>query len=221
MRQYQLFINGEFIARTAGKNIPVLNPAAEEVISEIPAGSGADVEAAVAAAESAQRAWAKRPAIERAGYLRELANAVRAGQEMLARTISEEQGKILPLARQEVLSAATYLDYTAEFARRVEGEIIESDRPNETIFLFKLPVGVAAGILPWNFPFFMIVRKLAPALLTGNAIVIKPSSETPTTPSSSPSSWPRRRCPRASSTWCQAPGASSARLWRGTPAWGS
>jgi len=159
--------------------IPVLNPATEEVISEVPAGSDADVEAAVAAAERAQRPWAKRPAIERAGYLRELANAVRAAQEMLARTVAEEQGKVLSLARQEVLNAATYLDYTAEFARRVEGEIIESDRPNETIFLFKLPIGVIAGILPWNFPFFMIVRKLAPALLTGNTIVIKPSSETP------------------------------------------
>lgn len=67
----------------------------------------------------------------------------------------------------------------AEWARRYEGEIIQSDRPNENIFLFKLPIGVAAGILPWNFPFFLIARKLAPALVTGNTIVIKPSSDTP------------------------------------------
>ncbi|MNM75591.1 Lactaldehyde dehydrogenase [compost metagenome] len=67
----------------------------------------------------------------------------------------------------------------AEWARRIEGEIITSDRPNENIFLFRKPLGVVAGILPWNFPFFLIARKMAPALLTGNCIVIKPSEETP------------------------------------------
>jgi len=67
----------------------------------------------------------------------------------------------------------------AEFARRYEGEIIQSDRPNENIFLFKEPIGVVAGILPWNFPFFLIARKLAPALVTGNTMVMKPSRETP------------------------------------------
>ena len=179
MKRYQLFINGEFVSHAEGKMIPVLNPATEEVISEIPAGSTSDVETAVAAAETAQRPWAKRPAIERAGYLRELAQAIRPHREMLARTISEEQGKPLSQASAEVASAAEYLEYHAEFARRVEGEIVESDRPNETILLFKQPIGVAAGILPWNSPFFMIMRKLAPALLTGNTIVVKPSSETP------------------------------------------
>ena len=75
--------------------------------------------------------------------------------------------------------SADYLDYMAEFARRYEGEIIQSDRPGENILLYKMPIGVIAGILPWNFPFFLIVRKMAPALVTGNTIVIKPSSETP------------------------------------------
>ena len=179
MRRYQLFINGEFVEPATGKMTPVVNPATEEVISEVPAATATDVDAAVLAADTAQRAWAKRPAIERAGFLRELAQRTRAQQGMLARTISEEQGKTLPQALAEVASAAEYLEYHAEFARRVEGEIVESDRPNETILVFKQPLGVAAGILPWNSPFFMIVRKLAPALITGNAIVIKPSSETP------------------------------------------
>src|SRR5664279_2985027 len=67
----------------------------------------------------------------------------------------------------------------AEFARRYEGEIIQSDRPGENILLYKMPIGVIAGILPWNFPFFLIARKLAPALVTGNTMVIKPSSEAP------------------------------------------
>jgi lactaldehyde dehydrogenase / glycolaldehyde dehydrogenase len=179
MRRYHLYINGEFIERQAGPTSPVINPATEEVIAEIPAGTAADVDAAVNAAEAAQPAWAKRPPMERAGALRELAQRIRAQQEMLARTVTEEQGKPLPQAQAEVASAADYMDYHAEFARRVEGEIPQSDRPDETILLLKQPIGVAAGILPWNSPFFMIVRKLAPALITGNAIVLKPSSETP------------------------------------------
>jgi lactaldehyde dehydrogenase/glycolaldehyde dehydrogenase len=178
MKRYAMFVNGEFV-KHSGAMFPVRNPATEEVISEVPAGDVQHVDAAVAAAERAQKAWAKRPAIERAGYLRELAQAIRARVEPLARTITEEQGKVLPLARTEVRFTADYLDYMAEFARRYEGEIIQSDRPNENIFLFKLPIGVIAGILPWNFPFFLIARKLAPALVTGNTIVIKPSSETP------------------------------------------
>jgi lactaldehyde dehydrogenase/glycolaldehyde dehydrogenase len=79
----------------------------------------------------------------------------------------------------EAFFTADYFDYMAEFARRYTGEIIQSDRANENILLFKLPIGVIAGILPWNFPFFLIARKMAPALVTGNTIVIKPSSETP------------------------------------------
>jgi lactaldehyde dehydrogenase/glycolaldehyde dehydrogenase len=98
---------------------------------------------------------------------------------LLANTITAEQGKILPLAEIEVDFSADYVDYMAEFARRYEGEIIQSDRPGENIFLFKAPIGVVAGILPWNFPFFLIVRKMAPALVTGNAVVIKPSGDTP------------------------------------------
>ncbi|MFA6843459.1 MAG: aldehyde dehydrogenase, partial [Bacilli bacterium] len=74
---------------------------------------------------------------------------------------------------------ADYLDYMAEWARRYEGEIINSDRPKETILLFKKPIGVTTGILPWNFPFFLIARKAGPALVTGNTIVVKPSQLTP------------------------------------------
>ena len=85
----------------------------------------------------------------------------------------------MPLARVEAAFTADYIDYMAEWARRIEGEIIQSDRANESIFLFRQPLGVVAGILPWNFPFFLIARKMAPALITGNTIVVKPSEETP------------------------------------------
>ena len=180
IRRYENFIDGEFVSNSSNASfITVINPATEEVISEVPNGTVAEIDAAVLAAERAQKSWCKIPAIERAGYLRELGHAIRQNKDFLARTIVEEQGKILPLAEVEVSFTADYLDYMAEFARRYEGEIIQSDRANENILLFKMPIGVIAGILPWNFPFFLIARKMAPALVTGNTIVFKPSSETP------------------------------------------
>lgn len=176
-KQYSMLIDGEMV--TLGKTIPVLNPATEDVISEVPEADASLVDAAVAAATRAQDPWAKLPAIKRAAHLREIATAIRSQREHLAHIITEEQGKVLPLARIEVDFSADYVDYMAEMARRYEGEIIPSDRPGENILLYKAPIGVIAGILPWNFPFFLIVRKMAPALVTGNTIVIKPSQETP------------------------------------------
>lgn len=137
------------------------------------------VERAVGAARQAQRDWARKPAVERAAYLTQLAHKIRQNVSTLARTITEEQGKVLGLAEVEVNFTADYLDYMAGWARRIEGEILQSDRPNENIFVFRKPLGVVAGILPWNFPFFLIARKMAPALVTGNTVVIKPSEETP------------------------------------------
>jgi lactaldehyde dehydrogenase/glycolaldehyde dehydrogenase len=177
IKRYEMLIDGEFVP--SEKTLKVLNPSTEQVISEFPDATAKDVDRAVLAAEKAQKAWAALPAIRRAGHLREIATLIRANRESLADTITEEQGKIRSLAQVEVDFSADYLDYMAEFARRYEGEIIQSDRPGENILLFKMPIGVIAGILPWNFPFFLIVRKLAPALVTGNTIVIKPSSETP------------------------------------------
>ena len=177
MRSYQMFIDGEFVG--ASKTIPVVNPSTAEIIAEVPSGTEADADAAVLSAERAQVKWRELPAINRAGYLREIAQGIRENRKSLADTIAEEQGKILSLAQVEIDFSADYIDYMAEFARRYEGEIIQSDRVGENILLYKMPIGVVAGILPWNFPFFLIVRKLAPALVTGNTIVIKPSSETP------------------------------------------
>jgi lactaldehyde dehydrogenase/glycolaldehyde dehydrogenase len=177
LKQYEMLIDGELVSST--RMLPVVNPATEEVISQFPAGTVEDVNRAVLAAEKAQKPWAALPAIQRAGHLREIATLIRGNREALAHVITEEQGKILSLAQVEVDFSADYVDYMAEFARRCEGEIIQSDRPGENILLYKMPIGVIAGILPWNFPFFLIVRKMAPALVTGNTIVIKPSSETP------------------------------------------
>ena len=179
MQNYDNFINGKFVPSGATQRITVTNPSNGAAICTVPDSTAADVEAAINVARAAQKSWAKVPAVQRAHALRAIARKIRENVEPLAHVITEEQGKVLDLARVEVTFTADYLDYMAEWARRIEGEILESDRPGETIFLFRQPIGVIGGILPWNFPFFLIARKAAPALVTGNTIVIKPSEETP------------------------------------------
>lgn len=179
MANYKHFIDGRFVEEKSGEGIEVFNPSTEERIADVPEASSALVDEAIDAARRAQPAWAALPAIERAGYVKAIAEKIRANVDMLAETISREQGKILDLARGEVLGMAGLMEYMAEWARRIEGEIIASDRKGESIFLYRVPIGVVAGILPWNFPFYLIGRKLAPALVAGNTIVIKPSEETP------------------------------------------
>lgn len=174
---YQHYIDNRFVA--SEPVIEVHNPANGELLARIPEANAAQVDSAIGAARAAQKAWAAKPAIERAGYLRRIAERVRANAPRLAKIITAEQGKVPALAEVEVNFTADYLDYMAEWARRLEGEVLTSDRVGEHIFLLRKPLGVVAGILPWNFPFFLIARKMAPALLTGNTIVIKPSEETP------------------------------------------
>ncbi|AEB58710.1 aldehyde dehydrogenase [Ectopseudomonas mendocina] len=174
---YQNYIDNAFVG--SDTLIEVRNPATAELLARIPEASNEQVDRAIAAARKAQKAWAAKPAIERAGYLRRIAEKVRANAPRLAQIITREGGKVPALAEVEVNFTADYLDYMAEWARRLEGEVLTSDRAGEHIFLLRKPLGVVAGILPWNFPFFLIARKMAPALLTGNTIVIKPSEETP------------------------------------------
>jgi lactaldehyde dehydrogenase/glycolaldehyde dehydrogenase len=176
---YKNFINGQFIDNAADAMIDVFNPATHELLARVPEASQETVEHAVLAARKAQADWEKLPAIQRGQHLRAIAAKVRQHRERLAECITKEQGKILPLALVEVDFTADYIDYMAEWARRIEGEVLTSDRASESIFLLRKPIGVTVGILPWNFPFFLIARKLAPALITGNTIVIKPSEETP------------------------------------------
>ncbi len=173
------YINGEWVSPSSTATLQVLNPSTREFIANVPDSGADDVDRAVAAAHAAQPAWEKLPAIQRATFIRTVAQKLREHKTRLARRISLEQGKILPLAEVEIDFTANYMDYMAEWARRIEGEILNSDRPGEQIFLHRRPIGVVAGILPWNFPFFLIARKMAPALVAGNTIVIKSSEETP------------------------------------------
>ena len=179
MTEYQNFINGDFVRSTGSERIPVINPATGKTISSVPESSTDDLGQALESARESQPAWAKQPAVARAQHLHRIAALLREEKDPIARIITAEQGKVLSLAEVEVDFTADYIDYMAEWARRIEGEILQSDRPNENIFLFKQPLGVIGGILPWNFPLFLIARKMAPALVCGNTIVIKPSEETP------------------------------------------
>lgn len=179
MKELKMFINGNFEENVSGKWINVLNPSTEEITCLMPDGTADDARRAIDAAAAAQPAWERTPAVERASYLIKIATGIRERADELTQIIVKEGGKTQALARTEVLFTADYLEYMGGWARRYEGEIIPSDRPKETILLFKKPIGVTTGILPWNFPFFLIARKMAPALVTGNTIVVKPSQLTP------------------------------------------
>jgi lactaldehyde dehydrogenase / glycolaldehyde dehydrogenase len=178
VRKFDNYIDGKWVPSSGGA-IEVTNPASHDLLAMVPDSSKADVDAAVAAATRAQREWESLPAIVRANHLREISAKLRENRDRLAETITREQGKVLGLAKVEVEFCAAYIDYMAEWARRIEGEILNSDRPGETIYVHRKPIGVVAGVLPWNFPFFLVARKMAPALVTGNTIVIKSSEETP------------------------------------------
>ena len=176
---HQHYINGAFVEAHNDSWIEVINPATETLLSRVPQGGKQQAAAAIAAAEAAQPGWEALPAVTRGGWLHRIATAIRQREPELSATLVAEGGKTQALAQTEVLFTADYLDYMAEWARRYEGEIVNSDRPNENIFVFKKAIGVTTGILPWNFPFFLIARKAAPALITGNTIVLKPSEITP------------------------------------------
>ncbi len=179
MKDLKMYIDGKFVDSKSGKWIDVLNPSTEEVIARQPEGTKEDVEAALDAARKAQKAWEKTPAIERAQYLLKMAQGIRDRRNEFIEIIMREQGKTRNWATIEVDATIGYFDYMASFARHIEGEIIPSDNPGETIFLSKKPIGVVAGILPWNFPFFLIARKAGAALIAGCSIVLKPSQLTP------------------------------------------
>ncbi len=181
MKHYKQYINGQFVASKATSVIEIINPCTEEVLSTISSGTVEDANHALEAAQAAQPAWEALPAIQRAAFLHKMADVIRENRVFLAETLSKEQAKVIGLAQVEIDVTADYFDYNAGWARRIEGEIIQSDREKEHIYLHKAPIGVAVGICPWNFPFFVMARKVAASLITGNTCVIKPSSEAPNT----------------------------------------
>jgi lactaldehyde dehydrogenase/glycolaldehyde dehydrogenase len=181
MVTYQQFINGSLVNARSNEWIEVENPYTGEITAKAPKSGSADGDEALEAAKKAQPAWAAKSSVERAAYLKQFAALIRGKRTELARILASEQAKVLPLAQVEIDFTADYFDYYAGWARIYEGEIINSDSNHENILLFRKPIGVVVGICPWNFPFFVMARKVAPALLTGCTIVLKPSSTTPNT----------------------------------------
>lgn len=176
--QARMFIGGRW-TEAAQDGHEVENPATEASIALTPAGTEATAAEALDAARRAQPAWAALPAIERGRAVMALADALRDEAELLARIVVTEQGKPLDQARGEVAAAETFLRYAAEQARRIEGEILPSDLPDEEIQIRRLPHGVVVGLTAWNYPLALAARKLGPALVAGNAFILKAHEFTP------------------------------------------
>jgi len=176
---YELFINGEWVKTSSGETDAVTSPSTEEVVGYIQQCSIEEAEMALKAADVAQKEWRKLPARTRGEYLYKFAAEIKANTEHLAKLLVKEQGKLLKVARFEVAATASFMEYAAEGARRIEGDIIPSDNPNEQIWIQKVPRGVVVAITAWNFPLALAGRKIGPALVAGNTIVVKPTSETP------------------------------------------
>ncbi|MEX6508661.1 aldehyde dehydrogenase [Jiella sp. M17.18] len=173
----EMLIDGRF--RDAGETRPVINPATGEAFAEVALADAAMTAEAIAAARRAQPAWGALAPLERAGYMRRIAAAIRSEAEAYARLIVREQGKPINEARGEVDGAAGFFDFFAEYARRIQGEILPSDHAGEQIWIQRVPIGVVGAIIPWNYPFALVARKVAPALIAGDTIVLKSHEDTP------------------------------------------
>jgi len=158
---------------------PVVNPATGETLAEVPRMGAAETRRALAAAERALPEWRSRTAKSRAAVLRRWSDLMLEHEEELARLMVLEQGKPLAEARVEVQYAASFYEWFGEEAKRVYGDTIPSPWPDKRIHVTKQPVGVTAGITPWNFPAAMPTRKSAPALAAGCTMVLKPAEQTP------------------------------------------
>ncbi|WP_058105466.1 aldehyde dehydrogenase [Maribacter dokdonensis] len=179
IKEYEMFIDGSWVTSTSGETINIINPSTEEVYAKVQNGTVAEAVQALEAADRAQKEWKKVPARKRAELLYKFADEIKANADKLAELLVKEQGKLLKVAKMEVAVTASFIEYACEGARRIEGDIIPSDNPNEQIWIQKIPRGVVVAITAWNFPLALAGRKIGPALVAGNAIVVKPTSETP------------------------------------------
>lgn len=173
------FINGEYVASKASGTIEILSPSTGKKIGEIPKGCIEDAQYALESANVGQKKWAKLTARTRQNILRVFANKIRENKDILAPMLVAEQGKLLSVAQMEVDVTATFIDYACDHALTIEGDILPSDNDDEKIYIHKVPRGVVVGITAWNFPLALAGRKIGPALITGNSIVLKPTQETP------------------------------------------
>ncbi|CAM3662964.1 aldehyde dehydrogenase family protein [Aeromicrobium ponti] len=179
MKKVLNFINGEWCESSTGKYVSVLNPATGEVLAEVTQSSKEEVDRAVEAAKAAQKSWRLVPAPERAEILYEVAFLLKQRKEELAQILTSEMGKVIDEGRGEVQEAIDMAYYMAGEGRRMFGDTVPSELRNKFAMSVRVPVGVAGLITPWNFPIAIASWKSLPALVTGNAIVWKPATETP------------------------------------------
>lgn len=173
----EAYLGGRWIGHA--ETIAVYNPATGQRIASVPNLGEADAIAAVDAAEQALAGWKALTGKERAVIVRRWSELILAHKEDLARILTAEQGKPLSEARDEVVYAASYLEWFAEEARRVDGDILTPHRADRRLMVLRQPIGIVAAITPWNFPLAMITRKAGPALAVGCTMVLKPSGYTP------------------------------------------
>ncbi|SLN36257.1 NAD-dependent succinate-semialdehyde dehydrogenase [Roseisalinus antarcticus] len=173
------YVGGAWVQAKSGKTFEVTNPARGDVIARVADLTREEVAEAIAIADRERHAWAARTAKERAQILRRWFDLMMANQEDLAVIMTAEQGKPLAESRGEIAYGAAFIEWFGEEAKRIYGETIPGHQPDKRITVLRQPIGVAAGITPWNFPNAMITRKAAPALAAGCAFVVRPASETP------------------------------------------
>jgi lactaldehyde dehydrogenase/glycolaldehyde dehydrogenase len=173
------FIDGEWVHPAGARLMPIDDPTSGQVIAQVPAGGRPEADLALDAAGRAAKAWAQMPAVKRASYLLAVVRLLRERVDSFADTIMAEQGKPLTQARGEVLGAALQLEYHAQWAGRIEGDTLSSDNVGEQILILRVPYGVVVALVPWNYPLSLTARKVAPALMAGNTVVVKPHEITP------------------------------------------
>ncbi|MDO8360131.1 MAG: NAD-dependent succinate-semialdehyde dehydrogenase, partial [Devosia sp.] len=173
------YVAGEWIAAEGSAAIEVRNPANGELVGRVPRLGAAETRRAIEAARVAQVEWAARTAKERSNLLRRWYELMMANQDDLGRILTLEQGKPYLEARGEIAYGASFIEWFAEEARRVYGDIVPGHQRDKRILVLKQPIGVVGAITPWNFPNAMITRKAGPALASGCAMVLKPASQTP------------------------------------------
>jgi succinate-semialdehyde dehydrogenase/glutarate-semialdehyde dehydrogenase len=178
LRQH-CYIDGTWRDADAGGALQVSNPATGVVLGTVPNMGTSETRAAIAAAAAAFPAWAARTAKDRATLLRRWHDLMLLNADDLAQLMTAEQGKPLAEAKGEIVYAASFIEWFAEEAKRVYGDVIPGHQPDKRIFVLRQPVGVVAAITPWNFPAAMITRKAGPALAAGCTFVCKPAAQTP------------------------------------------
>jgi succinate-semialdehyde dehydrogenase/glutarate-semialdehyde dehydrogenase len=177
-----LLIDNRWRPAEKGATIPVLDPATEDTIGTVARATREDLDAALAAAERGFATWRNTSAYNRAKTMRKAADLLRERAEFISWVMTREQGKPLKEAKMEVMNAADVVDWFAEEARRVYGQVIPSRATNITQMTIKLPVGPVAAFTPWNFPINQVVRKLSAAVAAGCSIIVKAPEETPASP---------------------------------------